>query len=460
MSETDTIVSTGSTIFVSQIQDLEKKIDTAEASSIHTESTVCELEPTNSQNKLNDCQDFPEGGIQAWLVTFGSFLGLVALSGLLNSLGVLQTYIQNNQFSQLPTSTVAWIFSIYIFVCYFGSIVFGRIFDAYGHFWQCSVGTVLYVGSLIILSFFPDSYVAFIILFGVGVGLGCSMLMTPQITIVGHWFSQRRGEAVGLATTGGSVGGVIFPLMLRSLFEKVGFAWTTRIFALCCLVVLLLSLLLMKSRLEPKTLTFKSLLHEVLDVSMLKDKRYTGVVIAVLFCELSLLNFVTYIASYGVSVGMSENSSYLLVTVASATGILGRWLPGLVADKTGRFNTMIITTTVLCILNFGVWLPFGKIHSVLYFLSAFYGFFLSSVLSLTPVCLGQVCRTEDFGKRYGTMYFIQSFGVLVGIPIAGSLVKNDNYYNLVLFNGVIGLCGMLTWLFARYSCVGYRICKF
>jgi MFS family permease len=460
MSEGSTIISTGSSSSFQHSSELKEKANIAVYSSSDTVATACESSENVSQITLKEeCHDFPEGGTRAWLVTLGSFLGLVALSGLVNSLGVFQTYVQTNQFSHLSTSTVAWIFSVNLFVCYFGSIFFGRVFDAYGHFWQCAIGTVLYVGCFIILSFCPNSYGAFIALFGIGVGLGCSMLMTPQITIVGHWFLQRRGEAIGLATAGGSVGGVIFPLMLRSLFEKVGFAWATRIFAFTCLFVLILSLILMKGRFSSKDLTFKSLMQEALDLSALKDRRYTGVVIAVLFCELSLLNFLTYIASYGVSVGMSENSSYLLVTVASATGVVGRWLPGLVADKVGRFNTMIITTIVLCILNFGVWLPFGENHTVLYLLSAFYGFFLNSVLSLTPVCCGQVCRTEDFGKRYGTMYFIQSFGVLIGIPITGCLVKNDNYQELVLFNGVIGLCGLLTWLFARHACVGFRLCK-
>lgn len=403
--------------------------------------------------------DFPEGGKRAWLVIFGSFLGLVALSGLFNILAVFQEYIQNNQFSHLAPSTVGWIFSIYIFICYFGSIIFGRVFDAYGHFWQCVIGTVLFVGSFIILSFCSNSYGAWVALFGVGVGLGCSMLMTPQITIVGHWFLRRRGEATGIAMSGGPIGGIIFPLMLRSLFSKLGFEWAVRIYALICLFVLLLSLMLMDGRLDPENLTLKSLVHETFDISALKDRKFALVVIAVLFCELSLLNFLTYISSYGVSVHMSQNSSYLLITIASATGVPGRWLPGLFADKMGRFNTMIINTVILCILTFGMWLPFGTNHTVLYALSALYGFFSSSVLSLTPVCCGQICKTGDFGKRYGTMYFVQSFGVLVGIPITGSLVKGNSYHCLVLFNGIIGVCGLTTWLFARYACVGNRICK-
>ena len=43
---------------------------------------------------------------------------------------------------------------------------------------------------------------------------------------------------IGISYTGGGLGGVIYPLMCRSLFSKIGYGWTMRIGAFislfCC----------------------------------------------------------------------------------------------------------------------------------------------------------------------------------------------------------------------------------
>lgn len=48
--------------------------------------------------------------------------------------------------------------------------------------------------------------------------------MTAPMT----YFRKRRAIAGGLAITGSSLGGVIFPIMVVHLLPKVGFGWTMR----------------------------------------------------------------------------------------------------------------------------------------------------------------------------------------------------------------------------------------
>jgi hypothetical protein len=39
---------------------------------------------------------------------------------------------------------------------------------------------------------------------------------------VNHWFYKRRGLALGIVTSGSSVGGVVWPIMINNLIIKVG----------------------------------------------------------------------------------------------------------------------------------------------------------------------------------------------------------------------------------------------
>lgn len=68
---------------------------------------------------------------------------------------------------------------------------------------------------------------------------------------------------------------------------------------------------------------------------------------------------------------------------------------------------MMAATTILI---FVLWYPFGRYIGVLYPFAALLGFGTGSILSLTPVCIGQICKTEEFGQYFGTCYLFASFG--------------------------------------------------
>lgn len=57
-----------------------------------------------------------------------------------------------------------------------------------------------------------------------------------------------------------------------------------------------------------------------------------------------------------------------------------------------------------------MWYPFGQYLGVLYPFCAILGFGTGTILSLTPVCLGQMCETDKFGVWFGTCYSVASFG--------------------------------------------------
>lgn len=42
-------------------------------------------------------------------------------------------------------------------------------------------------------------------------------------------------------------------------------------------------------------------------------------------------------------------------------------------------------------------------------------------ITLTPICMGQLCRTEDYGRYYATAFTECSFGCLTSIQIAAYL---------------------------------------
>lgn len=72
---------------------------------------------------------------------------------------------------------------------------------------------------------------------GVVFGISASILYSPVMIWLPEWFVEKRGLAAGLIFCGSGAGGFIFPLIMGSLLDKVGFRWTLRqvkIFFLTC----------------------------------------------------------------------------------------------------------------------------------------------------------------------------------------------------------------------------------
>jgi MCP family monocarboxylic acid transporter-like MFS transporter 10 len=127
-----------------------------------------------------------------------------------------------------------------------------------------------------------------------------SFIYSPATAVSGHWFLRKRSTAVGIVVCGSGLGGVIYPIALRRLFDQVGtsslfnlvtmlmagFRNTLLIIAGMNAVLMVPSCFFMKARLPPRTPPpWKSLKRPW------QDPRYVCLVIG------SCLNMMMYVLS-------------------------------------------------------------------------------------------------------------------------------------------------------------------
>ncbi|KAI7486011.1 MFS general substrate transporter [Hortaea werneckii] len=408
---------------------------------------------------------YPEGGLEAWLVVLGSFLGMTASFGYMNTIGIYEAYLNTNQLANYEQSTTGWVFSLYIFLSFFCGVQIGPIFDAKGPRVLVLSGSVLLLLSIFLMGVCTE-YWHFIIVFGILGGVGTSLIFTPAVSSLGHFFFVKRANATGIAAAGGSVGGIIFPLMLQSLFPKVGWAWATRIQGFIFLGLLIGANLLIKSRLPPKP--GGSVLP---DFRIFRQPAFLLATIGTYFLEWGLFVPITYLVSYALQTGaMTEAFSFQLIAIFNAGSSLGRWAPGYLADKFGRYNTMIATTIGCMASSLGLWLPAAVLaaqgdpsNSTIKGLTITYalvmGFSSGSNISLTPVCVGMLCDTEEYGRYYATCYTIVSFGTLTGVPIAGAIISacGGAYWGVATWTGLCYVCALAAFCAVRVINAGWKL---
>lgn len=229
-------------------EEEEEPEESSGSDNIHPSPT----KPSSSSSNISPHGEFyPEGGTRAWLVVLGSFSGMVAALGIMNTIGVYESYLARHQLASYSAASIGWILSIYVFLAFGAGLVIGPIFDVHGPRWLLFAGSILIILATFLLGE-CTAYWHFILVFGILAGVGTALIFTPTIAAVGHFFYEKRGNATGVAAMGGAIGGIVFPLMLQDLFPKVGWGWATRIQGFVFVVLLVLANLLVRSRLPPK----------------------------------------------------------------------------------------------------------------------------------------------------------------------------------------------------------------
>ncbi|THV94191.1 putative MFS monocarboxylate transporter [Aureobasidium pullulans] len=391
------------------------------------------LEKSGSTEPLQPEPPFPEGGLQAWLVVFGAWAGLFAGLGITNTIAVFQSYISTHQLADYSESSIGWIFSLYTFLAFFCGIYIGPIFDKYGPRWLIAAGVVCVVAAQMLFSICTE-YWHFILVFGVLNGTGCSLLFTPCLASVGHFFRERRGFATGIASAGGSIGGIVAPLMLNSLFSNpsLGWDWGIRIYGFLCLGLLSLALIFIategKRQHSPGP---QDLQTETIPVHHNR------------------------VPMRGLKASAKASAS----TIMNAGSFFGRVLPGWYADRIGAFNTNTIATFLSIIACFVIWLPFGHTKPGIIVFATVIGIAGGTNISITPVCISRLCPTESYGRYYATCFSVVSIACLIGIPIGGSIISacDGDYWTLIVFTGILYVLSFVMFLVAKSASVGWRL---
>jgi MFS family permease len=179
-----------------------------------------------------------------------------------------------------------------------------------------------------------------------------------------------------------------------------------------------------------------------IDLKCLKEPVFLTTTISVVMAEAGLIIPVIYLTSFALSHGINTSLSYQVMSIFSATSIVGRIITGVIADWIGRFNVMIFTAGVCAISSFTLWLISEDNRAAILSFVALFGFWSGPAISLSPVCVAQVCQTTNYGKRYGTVSFLVGITLLVIIPVAGAVLRSQNSTKPETnYSGLICLCG-------------------
>jgi MFS family permease len=325
------------------------------------------------------------------------------------------------------------------------SIISGPLFDQGYHRALLVAGTFLVVFGMMMTSLATEYWQLFLSQ-GLIIGIGAGCLFVPSVAIVATYFTTKRSLATGIVAAGGSVGSVIYPIVFRKLQPSIGFPWATRVIAFIGLSTLTISILVMRTRISHPN---KS--RQLVDTAAFKSIPF------VVFCGGLFLSFIGlympffYVIVYAQNkLKLDGNLSFYLLSLMNAASVFGRVVPGLLADKFGPLNVMIIFTFLASILGY-TWIAVHNSGGLIVF-CIFYGVFSGAAVSLPPTVVASLePELRLMGTWMGMSFCFAGLGFLIGSPIAGSLihVETNDFSGGIIFAASTVVAGGIAFLGIR-----------
>ncbi|KAF5676177.1 riboflavin transporter MCH5 [Fusarium heterosporum] len=402
-----------------------------------------------------------ESDFGAWSCVLGSLLFLIPSFGFMASIGTVQSYLSLNQLRDHSVSEIGWISGVYLFLSLVPNFYIGSLLDRYGPRVLSPVGGVFSTVTFILMAE-CKTYWQFMLYFGVFGSIGTSICCTTAIGVVGKLFVRRRGLAMGTAVMGTSLGSIVFPLLLRSTFQTLGWAWSMRIVALVVGLVTAIGILCF--------LPFHRLVHSgpsdldkpetretasALDLSAWKNPSFAFVSCGVFLIEFVVFGIGGLLPTISTGAGFSAEDGYTLLAILGACSCTGRFTMGLLGDRFGGINSMIGVMVLIIILMSTVFIPFSTTSApFLYTFSALWGFCSGSFYALSPICTGKTCEPKDYARYYGSTNFAVGIALLVANPVSGIMLEKLGPQPLACFYLAIVVLAGGSFMVARGLLLG------
>ncbi|KAJ2457077.1 hypothetical protein GGF42_002897 [Coemansia sp. RSA 2424] len=345
----------------------------------------------------------------AWMVVLAGCIQAMITLGASRAHGVYQEYYAINEFATEQISTISWIGSAQNTMLNLCGVAVGILSQVYDTRVLCAVASCV-MGTAFILASFSTQIWQLVLTQGIMYGSAASFPYILGVTVPLQWIRRRRGLALAVVYLGSGLGGMWISLLTRACIETVGRQWSNRIIG--CIMIALgvgVSPLIIargaaKQQQGPRKL---------IDFSVVTEWRFLFIAAAGFFAMGP--NTIPYLLMPTYVVDVLKEQSKLgssLVTIINVSGIFGRFLAGMLADRFGPVNILIIWVFLAAFSQLGIWLPLASVPAVIAS-AALFGVAGASIVGMLLNALSQLYGVSRITYISGLIYMTYSISSLI-----------------------------------------------
>jgi MFS family permease len=280
------------------------------------------------------------------------------------------------------------------------------------------------------------------------VGNGTAQLASSRA--VTTWFHERRGVALAVLMTGGSIGVMIWPPLTQALIDAFG--WRTAAAVLGAIVLAIGWPLGIHVKERPGTVTVRENAVSGASVREGLRSRVFWVVVIVLFCgSFSQNGAITHLSAMLTDRGVSPGGAALAASSMGATAVIARMITGWLLDRffAPRVAMILLLIAALgaLILSFARTMPMGVAGASLI------GLGMGGEADVTPWLIARYFGLRSFSTLYALTWTAYAIAGAIGPVIMGKAFDTTGSYQTLLMGlaGLTAAASTLMLLLPRYA---------
>jgi len=326
-----------------------------------------------------------------------------------------------------------------------GGMVMGRFADRRGIAWPATCGALV-LGSGYVLSGLSANIWQFAAAHAL-LGFGSSATFGPMMSDISHWFERRRGIAVALASCGNYLAGTLWPRLVQHFIASDGWRATHIGIGVLC-VATMLPLILVLRRPTPRHADERGAAgsaHGSLGVT--PNTLMVLLCIAGIGCCVAMAMPQVHIVAYCGDLGYGPARGAEMLAAMMGFGIISRIASGLLADRIGSLETLLIGSALQGFALF-LYLWFDGLAS-LYVISALFGLFQGGIVPMYAIIVRENFSPAETGVRLGVVLMATLAGMALGGWMSGAIFDLTGSYRAAFLNGLAWNVlngGIVLWL--------------
>jgi len=284
-------------------------------------------------------------------------------------------------------------------------------------------------------------------------GIGCSLFALPTIAaIIGNWFEEKHGFAMGLTLSFSGLSGAIFSPMFSSIIIASG--WKIAYIVMGALIAILAlpgTLFVLKFKPEERNLLPYGAVANVETVIEIKDvNRNNGKIISMpliimavfAFLSSSICGIAQHFPGYTVSLGSTATLGATMISAGMIGNIVCKLLLGTMSDKIGPVKASAILGSVNILSLILLYFADPTQNYVFMLIIAFmYGAVYAVGAVGIPLLTRYTFGAEKYASIYSYIFIFTSIGSASSLTIIGFLYDLFKTYKIGIIFGIA--CGCI-----------------
>jgi MFS family permease len=305
-----------------------------------------------------------------------------------------------------------------------------------------AVGTCISAAGFAFLSIVESMlqfYLVLICLTAVGTGM-MGQLATAKL--VANWFVAKRGMALGIATMGVSLSGVIMPFVTTWLIGQFGWRGSFQVFSVATLIIVLPVVLLYvvntpeekdqepdgrkRLPLPDRVVVPKPPQPNWLEILRMPTFWAVTLTFGLLFCGMGAT--LTNMVALSKDLGFTGYQAAAILPIGALAGVIGKVFFGVLSDR-ANIRSAIVWAAATQGVGIAM-LIFVESYWALATASAIFGFGMGGVVPLHASAVGAYFGRHGFGKLMGLMRPMMLPLQVLGLPLAGWVYDVTGNYDV------------------------------